>query len=353
MDSEVEQSYYPISASDQVAASLLNRSPTTFVVGESSTENGAAGVPALSASYRRGSGITTNGRLEGGRREDPSETEVGSSQVPLVDGAGNLLDVRTVDPTTLDLPGGLIPVPLTGQRPTASEEGLDNERQANRNREVPVWQGGYQRTVEDVVRDRNAGVAPIQPGDDTSDRQQPEAYLEPRRLVASPESSGAGFGSDSSGFARPLQETMQRQPTPPQDTGLRGERTEIGMPPERSSVQQMPFREPEPIAWVRPQQPMIRWAHIDVMRLLQSPDANEVQAAEEELLRRRFPRAYIGIAYRLTSSDPADRYKLVWDLGKNPEVEPIPFLKWLSADQNSRVREAAVARLEELSDSLR
>lgn len=84
-------------------------------------------------------------------------------------------------------------------------------------------------------------------------------------------------------------------------------------------------------------------ATVELMSYLHDDDA-QVRAYTEDALRRQgFDERQLGLARRLTSPDVEVRLDFVSLLPCVPQIDPRPWLLWLSRDPDERVRRAALA----------
>jgi hypothetical protein len=94
---------------------------------------------------------------------------------------------------------------------------------------------------------------------------------------------------------------------------------------------------------------LVGLSHIDVIKRLGAADMDEAQEAVQELRRRGFDANYLAVARRLISPDAGERYQLILDLVGSNRVEPTPFLRWLTGDEDPAVRALAIEALEMLN----
>jgi HEAT repeat protein len=80
-----------------------------------------------------------------------------------------------------------------------------------------------------------------------------------------------------------------------------------------------------------------------LLRLLHDRDPHICQAAELALRQRGFEDRHLLLARRLTDPDPQQRIVLAALLPRVPDLDPRPWLVYLSRDADERVRRAALA----------
>lgn len=319
-----------LTAAEWVARSLLDEQPETFLPSADSDRS-----PFFAAGFRRGPTESLPTQTVSTRRPPGEASNRNESQVPLVNGDGQQLGLRTVDPSTMSLPGGLIPVPLSGERKaTPRAEGPNALQGPSMPRD----------SLSEVLQQRNQAVDPLVPGSSPA-VPSTEATMLPGNPLSSPSPPAENSETPTNAPAR-LRDLEQRP-------DLNARSLEETRPAEKAIVQQIPDRLPAAQSWQPPNKPFHRWAHIDVMHLLQASDLKEVERAERELQRRGFSNQFIAAAYRLTSPDPLERYDLVFQLQRMSSVTPDPFLKWLSVDPHPEVRQAAVEQLKRLNGDQR
>lgn len=321
-DSNVQRAVPSMSASDQVARDLLRETSPSFVPRSPTS----AGTPAFSVGYRKS---VRRSEESPAKSREPIK---GDQQLLAEDlSSGSSMGVRSLDPSTLDLPGGLIPVPV-------AEDGDAQRLVRSPEMGQPLPEGVEESPdrVTDIIRERRTPTPSLLPGNTSGMAMgDPSQSMAPRRL------SELEDQENRQQAVRPLRETMQRQ-IPSFDT-----QAPLAASPSQLPLNQIPGR--NDTQWQRPDLPLRRWSHIDVMRLLQSSSDEDVDRAERELRDRGFSRHYISVAYRLTSDDPLERYNLVLELPQLRPVEPLPFLKWLSRDEHPEVRTAAMQQLSQMA----
>lgn len=91
--------------------------------------------------------------------------------------------------------------------------------------------------------------------------------------------------------------------------------------------------------------PLFQLPDFEVMRHLQSKNGALVSGAERELRRRGFENQHLDLARRLTHPDPEIRRELATTLPHLREIDPGPWLRQLSQDEEPSVRRVAVAIL--------
>lgn len=303
------------------------------------------------------------------------------SQVPLVNGDGRRIEVDGIDPSSLALPGGLIPITLPGSYrdggrpfPAATPQSTFGNPG---DRNSPTTDAADSRPPSANVADTNDRASP-QPSlaEALKQRNIADTHMVPgrsNRLPAGPPERDANGGNTAiaadtfgpSGDRRTASDAARRLPQNPY-RDPQDDRTPENLSPDQSArpLEETMRRVPnaddlqtsnprsEPAeSWDAPppQGPISQWSHIQVMQQLRSAEANLVSAAEKELQRRGFDRNYLSVAYRLTSSDPVERFQLIENLNRNSAVEPLPFLRWLSADPHPEIRAAANEQIAKLS----
>lgn len=89
---------------------------------------------------------------------------------------------------------------------------------------------------------------------------------------------------------------------------------------------------------------------MEVMRLLQNPNAKTAAAGREELQRRGFGAVQIDLATRLFSSNSNVRRELARALPALRSIDPTPWLLWLARDEDAEVRLTAISLMATVSD---
>ncbi len=114
------------------------------------------------------------------------------------------------------------------------------------------------------------------------------------------------------------------------------------------AVERLPAR--DPVAQAAPQAlDLPSLETVDVIPLL-ATDATQ-SAAADELARRGFTTLHIELAKQLVDPDPQVRKQLAVTLPRIAGIDARPWLVWLSRDEDSRVRKAAVAVMATSSDA--
>ncbi len=311
-----------------------------------------------------------------------------TSQIPLFDETGRLIETQSVDPASLTVPGGLIPVGISSQFRKANPVGSGNSDRGTPYSAIPnrgsepesrigssrvdwgegppagePFQGNppagrvedsQRRELEAAFQVRTQTISasgpsrnlpgqsrvPVQQG---SSRSNIAAEPEVEVFTSRPEISDPNLvGSGSAG--RPAQRQLPSNPYRARGATPAGERT--------GDIHQDAVRNFEDAASTTARRLRFTWdqmSHIDVMQHLRDPDPLEARRAVQELTRRGFNADYIAVARRLTSPSAQERYQLVFDLVASSRVEPTPFLRWLANDLDPDVRSVAIEAIELLN----
>ncbi|MDP1560695.1 MAG: hypothetical protein Q8M16_04805 [Pirellulaceae bacterium] len=302
-----------------------------------------------------------------------------TSQIPLFDGEGRLIEVEPIDPTDTSTPGGLIPVGMSGSArlPKSSsvpqselESGYRESAESSTNRSNRI--GGSRTSSPENMADHSGshtipGRSASSPTDEenrkrelanafqlraqsvSATRQRPSDRVQPNRNERS--------------RLKPDTEIVTSEPSPvPQATAP--------VPPDQPNIRaatprlipQNPYRagnstasenlQPIPEATAELGMNWESMSHIEVMFRLRDRVPEIAQQAAKELDRRGFNSDYVAVARRLTSPDPRERMQLVLDLVASQRVEPTPFLRWLANDPDLDVQSLAIDALEMLQSSV-
>jgi hypothetical protein len=104
-----------------------------------------------------------------------------------------------------------------------------------------------------------------------------------------------------------------------------------------------------------PQQPEILWgrlSHIEVLKRLHLSEYESRNQAYSELQRRGFTPELVNIGRQATSPRDVDRLDLAISLRKRKDVDPLPWLRYLSEDVHLEVSQQALLALSEMADPL-
>jgi hypothetical protein len=298
--------------------------------------------------------------------------------VPLFDDEGREIEFQPIDPTDPSTPGGLIPVRMSSGVPTPTTDG--QRRDEPMNPETAVTDSDLESNSDPPSRVRGSRSDPV-PNDAPIAFQAPmarqrelEAAMKlraqsvstSRRVLndtAPPQSQNRVNSSENT----PQTETVISESGPTVRPGFIGQTNDASstaasssprpLPrnPYRGSESWTPAPQPFPTTPSESREAMGEWAslsHIEVMFRLRDENAETAAQAAKELNRRGFDSDYVAVARRLTSSDPQEREQLILDLVSGQRVEPLPFLRWLANDPDSRVQSLAVDALEMLNRSV-
>lgn len=101
------------------------------------------------------------------------------------------------------------------------------------------------------------------------------------------------------------------------------------------------------------EQPEVSWgrlSHIEVLKRLHRSGYDVRHDAELELQRRGFTPELIHLGRQATSPRTVDRLDLAISLRKRKDVDPLPWLRYLSKDAHSEVSLQALIALSEKAD---
>ncbi len=306
-----------------------------------------------------------------------------TSQIPLFDGEGRLIEVQSIDPIDHTTPGGLIPVGMSGSpRLPNSSSSLPEQRESGYRESAPA-PGNLPNRIggSRIHSPENIATIPLgQPIPGRTDSLALDAEARQRELASA-------FQLRAQSISATRQRTIDRIPANgvnsqiEPDTEIITSRPSTTPPPAtpapttesptapprltegtlRRSLPQNPYRgggslssSDDPSAEPLPVEPSVNWramSHIEVMFRLRDEVPEIAEQATEELERRGFNSDYIAVARRLTSPDSRDRMQLVLDLVASQRVEPMPFLRWLANDPNPDVQSLAIDALEMLQAS--
>lgn len=123
----------------------------------------------------------------------------------------------------------------------------------------------------------------------------------------------------------------------------------IGVTPAR------PVQDPSvlPPELTEPKQPAILWgrlSHIEVLKRLHLSEFETRNQAYAELQRRGFTPELVNIGRQATSPRDVDRLDLAISLRKRKDVDPLPWLRYLSEDVHLEVSQQALLALSEMAD---
>lgn len=308
-----------------------------------------------------------------------------TSQIPLFDGEGRLIEVQAIDPTDSTTPGGLIPVGMSGSArlPNSSRSGSPNQSEIEsgyRESSAPSTRSDFNRIGDSRINGMGSvATAPTDstiPGrtgtsdsdDDLRKRELAAALqLRAQSISATRQGPSGRVPTIRNGDSRsePGTETVTSEPganPPPMATPRVDRSTTPGAAVPRA-IAQNPYRmgdgSPSEQMQPLPETPledMIDWrsmSHIEVMFRLRDENPETARQAARELDRRGFNSEYVAAARRLTNPDPREREQLILDLVASHRIEPMPFLRWLANDPDPDVQSLAINALEMLQASVR
>lgn len=125
--------------------------------------------------------------------------------------------------------------------------------------------------------------------------------------------------------------------------------------PQARAIPARPVQDPSvmPPELTMPQQPEIFWgrlSHIEVLKRLHLSEYEIRNQAHLELQRRGFTPELIHLGRQATSPREVERLDLAISLRKRKDVDPLPWLRYLSEDAHLEVSHQALIALSEMAD---
>lgn len=315
-------------------------------------------------------------------QREPQDSSQGTSQIPLYDNEGRLIEVHVLDPTDSTTPGGLIPIGMSSNNrsPNPRQGDFNGTSEVESGRRDPASgtsSGEFNRIggpridqpglIATEPVDAIPGRTDARLDDEMRKRELDAAFQSRAQSVAALRRNPTNRGSTTPKRREVADSGTEIVTSEPQVTqppaSLRTEVPAMPVATAPRSIPKNPYRTGDPAA-VESETPLpinepaveINWqpmSHIEVMFRLRDENPVSARQAIKELERRGFNSEYIAVARRLTSPNPREREQLILDLVASHRIEPMPFLRWLANDPDPGVQSMAINALEMLQASVR